>query len=183
VPSPPAAAQAERQRRFEVAYAAHHGPVLGYVLRRTASPDDAADVLAETFLTAWRRLEYTGELARIAAALRALPGAERELLALSSWEGLDPGRIAVVLGCSRNAARIRLHRARKRFAAGLAGWPGPARSLTWRPATPRSRPASPAGPPAIPRSAGGPRAGAAGSGSGAAGSSARRWRPGWPRPS
>jgi hypothetical protein len=29
VPSPPAAAQAQRQRRFEAAYAAHHGPVLG----------------------------------------------------------------------------------------------------------------------------------------------------------
>jgi RNA polymerase sigma-70 factor (ECF subfamily) len=175
VPSPPAAAQAERRRRFEAAYAAHHGQVLGYVLRRTASPDDAADVLAETFLTAWRRLEdmpgeprarlwlygvarrvlanhyrgerrrsaladrlradlvaayqppeYTGELAGIAAAFRALPGPERELLALSSWEGLDAGQIAIVLGCSRNAARIRLHRARRRLAAGLAGGPGTA---------------------------------------------------------
>jgi RNA polymerase sigma factor (sigma-70 family) len=169
VPSTAVVAQAERQRRFEAAYAAHHGPVLGYVLRRTTSPDDAADVLAETFLTAWRRLEdmprepqcrlwlygvarrvpanhyrgerrrsalagrlradlaaayhppeYTGELARIAAAFRALPGAERELLALSAWEELDPGQIAVVLGRSRNAARIRLHRARKRFAVQLA---------------------------------------------------------------
>ena len=172
LPSPPVAAQVERQRRFEAAYAAHHGPVLGYVLRRTASPDDAADVLAGTFLTAWRRLEdmprepqsrlwlygvarrvlanhyrgerrrsaladrlradlvaaydppeYTGDLARIAAAFRALPAADRELLALSSWEGLDPGQIAVVLGCSRNAARIRLHRARKRFAGQLASSP------------------------------------------------------------
>jgi RNA polymerase sigma-70 factor (ECF subfamily) len=158
-----------------MAYAAHHGPVLGYLLRRTASPDDAADVLAETFLTAWRRLEdmppgpqarlwlygvarrvlanhhrgerrrsalagrlradlaaayqppeYAGELAWIAAAFRRLPAADRELLALSSWEGLDPGQIAVVLGCSRNAARIRLHRARKRLADELAGEPAPA---------------------------------------------------------
>src|ERR1700733_4310110 len=133
LPSPPVAAQVERQRRFEAAYAAHHGPVLGYVLRRTASPDDAADVLAETFLTAWRRLEDMPRepqsrlglygLARMAAACRALPAADRELLALSSWEGLDPGQIAVVLGCSRNAARIRLHRARKRFAGQLASSP------------------------------------------------------------
>ncbi|HEY5016323.1 MAG TPA: sigma factor, partial [Streptosporangiaceae bacterium] len=57
MPSPPITAQAERQRRFEALYAAYHGPVLGYVLRRTANPDDAADVIAETFLTAWRRLE------------------------------------------------------------------------------------------------------------------------------
>jgi hypothetical protein len=31
--------------------------ILGYALRRTTSPDDAADILAETFLTAWRRLD------------------------------------------------------------------------------------------------------------------------------
>src|SRR5580704_7606199 len=57
VPRPPTADPGERQRRFEVVYAAHRGPVLGYVLRRTGNPDDAADVIAETFLTAWRRLE------------------------------------------------------------------------------------------------------------------------------
>jgi RNA polymerase sigma factor (sigma-70 family) len=82
-----------------------------------------SDRLRADLVAAYEPPEYTGELARIAAAFRALPGAERELLALSSWEGLDPGQIAVVLGCSRNAARIRLHRARKRFAAGLAGGP------------------------------------------------------------
>ncbi len=150
---------------------AHHGPILGYVLRRTGNPDDAADVIGEVFLTAWRRLEdmpdgdqtrlwlygvarrvlanhhrgerrrsaltgrlradlvasyrppeFTGELAQIAAAFRRLPDAERELLSLTAWEGLDNGQIAVVLGCSRNAVRIRLFRARKRFAAELAGF-------------------------------------------------------------
>ena len=158
-----------RRQRFETVYAANHGPVLGYVLRRTASPDDAADVIAETFLTAWRRLDdvppgdagrlwlygvarrvlanyhrgerrrsalaerlradlaaappppqFTGELACIARAFRRLPEADRELLALAGWEGLDAGQIAVTLGCSRNAARIRLHRARRRIAAELA---------------------------------------------------------------
>jgi DNA-directed RNA polymerase specialized sigma24 family protein len=47
----------ERQRRFEEVYLAYRGSILGYVLRRTDNPDDAADVIAETFLTAWRRLE------------------------------------------------------------------------------------------------------------------------------
>jgi RNA polymerase sigma-70 factor (ECF subfamily) len=46
-----------RRRRFEALYQEYHGLVLGYVLRRTDSPDDAADVIAETFLTAWRRLD------------------------------------------------------------------------------------------------------------------------------
>ena len=162
----------ERQARFEAIYAAYHGPVLGYALRRTGSPDDAADVIAETFLTAWRRLDempsgtqarlwlygvarrvlanhhrgerrrsaladrlrgelaaaclppdYSGELARIAAAFGRLPERQRELLALNAWEGLDYGQIAVVLGCSRNAVRVRLHRARSRFATELAAGP------------------------------------------------------------
>lgn len=158
----------DRRRRFEQVYNANHGPVLGYVVRRTGSPDDAADVIAETFLTAWRRLddvpageearpwlfgvarrvlanqgraerrrialgerlrselavarygrEPSADLRDVAAAFRNLPDADREILALAGWEGLDPGQIAVVLGCSRNAARIRLHRARRRFADRL----------------------------------------------------------------
>ena len=155
----------ERRHRFEEMYAANCGPILGYVLRRTDNPDDAADVIAETFLTAWRRLDavppgdetrlwlygvarrvlanyrrgerrrvvladrlraelaagswpaqYTGELAEFAAAFRSLPEADREVLALVGWEGLDRGQAAAVLGCSRNAVRIRLHRARRRLA-------------------------------------------------------------------
>ncbi len=45
-----------RRRRFEEKYAANHAAITGYVLRRTENPDDAADVIAETFLTCWRRL-------------------------------------------------------------------------------------------------------------------------------
>jgi RNA polymerase sigma factor (sigma-70 family) len=169
VPSPPIAARDERQRRFEEVYLAHRSSILGYVLRRTDNPDDAADVIAETFLTAWRRLEdvpcdvgarlwlygvarrvlanhhrgvrrrsalterlradlstgyrppeFDSGQAQIAEAFLRLPPAERELLTLSAWEGLDYGQIAVVLGCSRNAVRLRLFRARKRFAGELA---------------------------------------------------------------
>lgn len=46
----------ERRRRFEEIYAANHAAITGYALRRTDNPDDAADVIAETFLTCWRRL-------------------------------------------------------------------------------------------------------------------------------
>lgn len=55
----------------------------------------------------------------VAAAFRSLADSDREILALAGWEGLDAGQIAVVLGCSRNAARIRLHRARRRLAQAL----------------------------------------------------------------
>ncbi|WP_206686422.1 RNA polymerase sigma factor [Kribbella qitaiheensis] len=48
-------------------------------------------------------------------AWRELSHQDRELLSLTAWEGLDTAQIAIVLGCSRNAVRIRLHRARARF--------------------------------------------------------------------
>jgi RNA polymerase sigma factor (sigma-70 family) len=168
VPSPPDAQAIDRRRRFDELYAANHRQVLGYLLRRTDVTDDAADVFAETFLIAWRRLDelpageqarmwlygtarrtlanyrrgerrrgalaerlradlavryqppaFEGELAEISSAFGRLPESDRELLSLVAWEGLDPGQIAVVLGCSRNAARIRLHRARRKLADEL----------------------------------------------------------------
>lgn len=79
-----------------------------------------ADRLKADLAVSYRPQEQTGELADITAALRQMPDSDRELLALSAWEGLDAGQIATVLGCSRNAARIRLHRARRRFAAELS---------------------------------------------------------------
>ncbi|MFB4317501.1 RNA polymerase sigma factor [Actinomadura sp. 21ATH] len=156
----------DRRRRFEEIYEANRVQILGYALRRTADAQDAADVLAETFLTAWRRLDdvprdgrarlwlygvarrvlanhHRGErrrsalaadlglrlrteaaepdrnLADVGPAFRSLSEADRELLTLVGWEGLDHGEIATVLGCSRNAVRIRLHRARRRFARAL----------------------------------------------------------------
>ena len=41
--------------RFEDAYRSAGTAVLGYALRRSASREDAVDVVAETFATAWRR--------------------------------------------------------------------------------------------------------------------------------
>jgi RNA polymerase sigma-70 factor (ECF subfamily) len=45
------------QQRFSDLYRSHARELLGYALRRSADPDDAADVVAETFLVAWRRLD------------------------------------------------------------------------------------------------------------------------------
>ncbi|MEV5829203.1 sigma-70 family RNA polymerase sigma factor [Spirillospora sp. NPDC052242] len=154
---------------FTAVYAATYRPLLGYALRRCDSPEDAADVVAETFAIAWRRAAEmpAGDQARlwlygvahrvlanqrrgarrntiktaalraelsagtpprpapepdgpaVADVFRALPDRDRELLALVAWEGLSNAEIATVLGCSRNAASIRLHRARRRFARAL----------------------------------------------------------------
>lgn len=156
-----------RRARFAALYEENYHLILGYALRR-AGGDEAADVVAETFLVAWRRLEEipTGKDTRLwlyavarrvianherglrrrerlferagaefAASLRAahvasvasdaavafgkLLPADRELLALVAWEGLDTGEIASVCNCSPNAVRIRLYRARRRFVREL----------------------------------------------------------------
>lgn len=172
----------EQRQSFDRLYAANCDPLLGYALRRTRNSDDAADVVAETFLVAWRRLDdvppgeqarlwlygvarrvmanqrrgerrrselsdrlrvdlaagyqdpdYTGGLAGLRTAFTSLADADQELLSLAAWEGLDHAELAAALGCSRNAVRIRLHRARARFASALAdqerGTPAPLASL------------------------------------------------------
>lgn len=160
----------ERKGRFEAVYRATYDQILGYAVRRCDSPEDAADVVAETFAIAWRRVERlpegdearlwlygvarnvlanhrrgavrrqnrsvqldldvadlyadtpegSVELGAIARTFRQLSDDDRELLSLVAWEGLDHGQIASVLDISRNAVRIRLHRARKRFSKALA---------------------------------------------------------------
>jgi RNA polymerase sigma-70 factor (ECF subfamily) len=140
-----------------------HVALLGYAVRRVGDPADAADVVAETYLVAWRRLEdvptgpdarpwlfgvarrvlanhYRGERRRLALADRlrdslhqAVPPPEvheptlveraverlgdddRELLHLLAWEELAREEIAVAMGLTRAAVRVRLHRARARL--------------------------------------------------------------------
>lgn len=48
----------DREPTFRALYAEHFDAVLGYALRRTDEPEDAADVVSETFLVAWRRLAH-----------------------------------------------------------------------------------------------------------------------------
>jgi RNA polymerase sigma-70 factor (ECF subfamily) len=178
VPTPPAGGATERlalpktvhppdrEARFTRVFDLHYHRILGYA-RRRVGPDDAQDIVAETFAVAWRRFDdlpdgeqslywlygtarrvvanhrrgearranlknaiasnpallpaasSSEEAERLARALARLDDRDRELLLLAAWEGLDAAAIAAVLGCSRNAARIRLHRARRRFAQAL----------------------------------------------------------------
>lgn len=53
-------------------------------------------------------------------ALSSLDEADRDLLLLRSWDGLAVTEIATLLGCTPNAASLRLHKARGRLAAILA---------------------------------------------------------------
>lgn len=53
----------------------------------------------------------------LATVLSQLPAADAEILRLHAWEDLSPAQIAVVQGCTAGAARVRLHRARRRAEA------------------------------------------------------------------
>lgn len=56
----------------------------------------------------------------LAAALRALPAPDRELLCLLAWDALDRQQAAKVLECSPTALRLRLMRARRRLEKELS---------------------------------------------------------------
>lgn len=58
-------------------------------------------------------------------ALRRLPQPDREVLMLTEWEGLTPAEIGEVVGCTANAAAVRLHRARRRLRTLLLTGPVP----------------------------------------------------------
>ncbi|MEU4546853.1 RNA polymerase sigma factor [Nonomuraea dietziae] len=64
--------------RFEAVYDAYYPAIHQYAARRTGSPDDAADVISETFLTAWRRI---GDVPEGEEALLWLYGVARRVLA------------------------------------------------------------------------------------------------------
>jgi RNA polymerase sigma-70 factor (ECF subfamily) len=154
-----------RDEAYRRLYDANVRAILGYALRRTTSPEDAADVTAETMLVAWRRLQEmpAGDEARlwlygvarrvlanhrrgaerrdrlgarlkeqlvavspdptdqvadrlgVRAAMERLSGADRELLQLTAWEGLEPREAALVLGVPARTVRTRLSRARARL--------------------------------------------------------------------
>jgi RNA polymerase sigma-70 factor, ECF subfamily len=158
------------KERFRALYVATCDRLVRYAARRTKTPEEAADVVAETFSIAWRRLDdlpegdaaalwLFGTARRVLAnqirkdrnrdrmieslayemssamatfreldsdalvaraALERLSDEDREVLMLVAWEGLESTELATVLGCSVNAARIRLYRARGRLASLLS---------------------------------------------------------------
>jgi RNA polymerase sigma-70 factor (ECF subfamily) len=68
------------ERRFRLLFDRYYRRVLGYALRRTASGQVAEDVVAETFMVAWRRI---GDVPPADEALPWLLGVARRVLANS----------------------------------------------------------------------------------------------------
>jgi RNA polymerase sigma factor (sigma-70 family) len=56
----------------------------------------------------------------VLTALSRLAERDREILLLVTWDELPPDLAAVVLGVSQSTFNVRIHRARRRFAAELA---------------------------------------------------------------
>lgn len=54
---------------------------------------------------------------KVAAAMARLNPADRAVLSLFYWDDLSVNEMAEALGCSPNAAKVRLYRARERFRA------------------------------------------------------------------
>lgn len=52
-------------------------------------------------------------------AFRTLGPGDQEVLMLTSWDGLNSTAAAKVLGCSRGAFAVRLHRARRRLVRAI----------------------------------------------------------------
>lgn len=68
----------EAETRFRELFDAEARQLLGYAMRRTDSPEDAADVVAESFMVAWRRL---GEIPQGFEARLWLYGVARRVVA------------------------------------------------------------------------------------------------------
>lgn len=89
-------------QRFSALYAAHSGAILRYASRR-ADADTARDVVAETFLTAWRRL---GEVpASPSQAEPWLFGVARHVLANEARSRRRAARVTARLTAQPQAAR------------------------------------------------------------------------------
>lgn len=74
----PAVDDLDRRLTFDRLYELHARSVLAFALRRTASPEDAEDVAAETFIVAWRRDD---RVPPVEAALPWLYGVARRVIA------------------------------------------------------------------------------------------------------
>ena len=155
----------EDRQRFNGLYKANYLGIVKYVFRRLpegSTPEDAADIAAEVFTTAWREYSHVPEppedrlwlygVARrrldrhrrsiwrrarlssrliaeatqpgsddesqsegVRVALARLEPPDREVIMLTTWDGLSHAEAAVVLGCPANAVGVRLHRARARL--------------------------------------------------------------------
>lgn len=96
--------------------AAHH--LIGNEYRRRERSEMLMQRIRATAVLE-SRSEQGAQQQTVADALLGLRDKEREILLLAYWDDLPVADIAQVLACSPSTAKVRLHRARKAFAALL----------------------------------------------------------------
>ena len=74
---------------------------------------------AEPIVVARDPADVADERSAIAVAFARISSGQREVLRLVAWEGLNADEAAEVLGCSKGALGVRLHRARVALAKEL----------------------------------------------------------------
>ena len=88
---------------------------------------DTGPAAAEEAVDPWDdvvdRLDSAARARLLAAAVAALPAAEREALLLVAWEQLTPAEAVAALGVPQGTVRSRLHRARSALRPVLAPIP------------------------------------------------------------
>ncbi|WP_435135841.1 RNA polymerase sigma factor [Actinacidiphila sp. bgisy144] len=95
------------------------------LLHRLVSHDEPAGDHADRVAG---RVDDERRMSQIHRALARLPRHEREVVELCVWSGLDQQAAAAALGVAVGTVKSRLHRARRRLGADLAGGPGAAAS-------------------------------------------------------
>ncbi len=110
-----------------------HAPALGCYVCRRLGPDHADDIVAETFLAAFRqraaadlaeaRLTADAASRAVAAALASLRPEHRDVVLLVTWAELTYDQVAHALGIPEGTVRSRMSRARARLRGALASTP------------------------------------------------------------
>jgi RNA polymerase sigma-70 factor (ECF subfamily) len=105
--------QRDPERRFAVLYQAYYRPIMAYAVRRVAPSEDAADVVADVFTTAWRRI---GELPEAPADRLWLYGVAQRVIA---------GRRRSARRLGHLTARLRADAVTRPLSQPGPGQPGP----------------------------------------------------------
>lgn len=110
--------QRDTERRFAALYQAYYRPILAYAVRRVAPGEDAADVAADVFTTAWRRI---GELPEAPADRLWLYGVAQRVIAGRRRSARRRGRLTARLRAD-HGTRPLIHPAPGQPPAGQAGF-------------------------------------------------------------
>ncbi|MDG4772999.1 sigma-70 family RNA polymerase sigma factor [Solwaraspora sp. WMMD792] len=88
-------------------------------VQRARPPTTPLAEMSQPDASSWSHPESRAEMVDLRRALLTLPEADQELLRLIGWERLSVAEAASALGCSRTAAAVRLHRARRRLKSAI----------------------------------------------------------------